>query len=343
MFESMKIILLIFALSFPHFVQAQINLTIDYNCKDTTTGFSNIEVIDNREGQKLLGYIHKGLGNNSKQIVFDGNITDSLAMFFKGKNESVPNQKPMVFILNELFMNENTRDIPENGKLKLSLRLFLENYSGKYSEILAVDSIFTVKGFDVTRKLFRSVSEEFCSISKAAAERKVDDDKPTFTRDELNYLDSLEISRIPIFSNQIPNSGIFKDYAHFAQNNPDIAAKIVIEKSKKGKITAYRFYGNKKKGVPLETTGVYAISDGLTLYKATAAGFFEMKNINQRLYYDRPGSFTDANSGAMWGMYFGVAAAVITIPLSASSNKNYLFRFKVNHRRGNSIPIGVAE
>jgi hypothetical protein len=85
----------------------------------------------------------------------------------------------MVFILNELFMNENTRDIPENGKLKLSARLFLENESGKYSEILAVDSIFTVKGFDVTKKLFRSVSEEFCYISKVAAESKLDDDKPT--------------------------------------------------------------------------------------------------------------------------------------------------------------------
>ncbi|MCE6993043.1 hypothetical protein [Dyadobacter sp. CY323] len=203
----MKIISLIFVSCISHFTQAQINLTIDYNCKDTTLGFSNIEVIDNREGQKLLGYIHKGLGNNSKQIVFDGSLADSLAMFFRNKNGSTGDQKSMVFILNELFMNENTRDIPENGKLKLSLRLFLENESGKYSEILAVDSIFTVKGFDVTKKLFRSVSEEFCSISNVAAERKLDDDKPTFTRDELNYLDSLEISRIPIFSNQTPSPG----------------------------------------------------------------------------------------------------------------------------------------
>ncbi|KAA0992684.1 hypothetical protein [Dyadobacter aurulentus] len=273
----MRIVSLIFVLCIAHFAQAQINLTIDHNCKDMTLGFSNIEVIGNREGEKLLGYIHKGIGNNSKQIVFNGSIADSLSMFFKDKNGTIPSQKSLVFILNELFMNVNTRDIPENGKLKLSLRLFLENESGRYSEVLAVDSIFTVKGFDVTKKLFRSVSEEFCSISKAATGRKLDDDKPAFTKDELNYLDSLEISRIPIFSNQIPNPGIFKDYAHFAQNNPDIAAKIVIEKSKKGKITAYRFYGTKKKGVPLETTGLYAISDGLNLYKATAAGFFEIK------------------------------------------------------------------
>ncbi|MEO6284936.1 MAG: hypothetical protein ABIN80_15480 [Dyadobacter sp.] len=339
----MKITFLSFALFFTHFTRAQINLAIDYNCKDSTSGFSNIEVIDNRDGQKLLGYIHKGIGNNSQQIVFNGSIADTLAMFFKSKGGTIPNQKPMVFILNELFMNENTREIPENGKLKLSARLFLENGSGKYSEILAVDSIYTVKGFDVTKRLLRSVSEEFCSISKMAAESISDQDKPTFTRDELNDLDSLEISRIPIFSSQKPNSGIYKDYAHFAQNNPDIAAKIVIEKSKKGKVTAYRFYGTRKKGVPLETTDLYAISDGLTLYKATAAGFFEIKNVNQRLYYDRPGSFTDANSSAMWGMYFGVAAAVITIPLSASPNKHYLFRFKINHRRGNSIPIGTAE
>ncbi|KQS23825.1 hypothetical protein [Dyadobacter sp. Leaf189] len=339
----MKDILLLIALSITHLTQAQINLTIDYNCKDSTSGFSTIEVIDNRDGQKLLGYIHKGLGNNSKQIVFEGSIADSLAIFFKGKNESIRNQKTLVFILNELFMNENTRDIPENGKLKLSLRLFLEEDVGKYSEILAVDSIFTVKGFDVTKKLFRSVSEEFCAIAKDAAESKLNEDKPTFTRDELNDLDSLEISRIPIFSNQVPNSGIFKDYAHFAQNNPDINARIMIEKSKKGKVTAYRYYGTRKKGVQLEPTGLYAISDGINLYKATSAGFFEIKNVNQRLYYDRPGSFTDANSGAMWGAYFGLAGSIVASSISASGNKNYLFRFKINHRRGNSIPIGLAE
>lgn len=88
----MKTILLLITLFITHFTQAQINLTIDYNCKDSTSGFSNIQVIDNREGQKSLGYIHKGLGNNSKQIVFDESIADSLAIFFKGKNESILNQ-----------------------------------------------------------------------------------------------------------------------------------------------------------------------------------------------------------------------------------------------------------
>lgn len=339
----MKIILLIIALTITNLVHAQINLPINYNCKDSTLGFTNAEVIDNREGQKLLGYIHKGLGNNSRQIVFEGSIADTLAMFFKSKNGTLLNSKPMVFILNELFMNENTRDIPENGKLKLSVRLFLENESGKYSEILAIDSIYTVKGMDVTKKLLRSVSEEFCAIAKMATEGKLNTEKPTFNREELNYLDSLEISRIPMFSNQLSNPGIFKDYAHFAQNDPDISAKIVIEKTKKGKIKAYRFYGTRKKGVLLETTGIYAISDGLNIYKATTAGFFEIKNMNQRLYYDRPGSFTDASNGAMWGMYFGVTGVLIANAISPSRNQFYLFRFKINHRRGNSIPIGVAQ
>jgi hypothetical protein len=337
----MKFVALFTTLFSAHFVQAQIKLTIDYNCKDSTSGFSNIEVIDNRERQEFLGYIHKGLVNSSKQIVFEGSISDSLALFFKGKNKSVCNQKPLIFILNELFMNENTLDIAENGKLKLSVRLFLENESGKYSEILTIDSIFTIKGIDVTKKLLRSVSDEFCTISQIADAKKFDDEKPTFTRDEIYKLDSIEISRIPIFSNQKPNSGIFKDYKHFKENNPDIATDILIEQSRKGKIVAYRLYGAKKKKVLLEPTGLYAISDGMNLYKATSAGFFEIRRANQNLYYERPGSFTDANSGTVWGIYLGVAGAFIA--LSKSPSRSYLFRFKINHRRGNSIPIGTAE
>ena len=337
----MKIFTLAFALAFAHFAQAQINLKLDYNCKNPASSFSNVEVIDNREGQKLLGYIHKGISNNSKQIIFDGSIADSLANFFKGRNETSPNGQKLVFILNELFMNENTSEIPENGKLKLSVKLFIENDQGKYAELFGVDSIFVVKGMDVTKKLFRLVSEQFCAISQIAGETKPDLDKPAFTRDELLNLDRLEMKQIPIYSDGKLNAGIFKDFQHFKENKPDIATEIVVERSKKGKLTAYRIYPASRNKIRLESTGLYAISDGMNLYKATPAGFFEIKNTGDGLYYERSGSFTDPNNGAVAGMYFGVSGAIIASALMPPHNIN-LFRFKISHRKGNSIPIGVV-
>ncbi|WP_090153112.1 hypothetical protein [Dyadobacter soli] len=316
----------------------QISLTLNPHCGDFEPVFTDVEVLDLREGQKLVGFIHKGITNKPEQIVFTGNMADSLVPFFKAPNGDLKTPKKLVFILNELFMNENTKSVPKTGKLKLSTRLFIKNDLETYSEILTTDSIFTVKGFDVTKKLFRLVSDELCNLSKTAAKTENNRERPVLTRSELEHFDSLEISKLPIFSNQKPTSGIFKDYSHFKENKPDIEAEILVEKSKKGKFTAYRIFGSRRKKVQLETSGFYAISDGIKLFKATSEGLFEIKKIDHKLFYDRAGSFTDPGNA---GIYFGMAGAMIAFSLSP--HKINLFRFKINHRRGNSIPMGIVE
>ncbi|OJV19709.1 MAG: hypothetical protein BGO21_21850 [Dyadobacter sp. 50-39] len=334
----MKALSFLFSMLIAHLTQAQISLTLDTKCVDFNPVFKEVEAIDMRDGQKLLGFIHKGFTNRPEQITFDGNIADSVAHFFKASDTRSSNSKQLVLILNELFMNENTNSVPEIGRLKLSARLFIKNDSGAYSELLTIDSIYTVKGFDVTKKLFRLVSDEFCNISKIAAISEPNPNSHTLTRHDLEHLDSLEISKIPIFSNERPVSGVFKDYSHFKINRPDIEAEIIVEKSRKGKLTAYRIFGARRKKVQLTTNGFYAISDGMNLFKATPEGLFKINKIGQKLFYDRPGSFTDPSNV---GIYFGMAGAMLSFSLSP--HKINLFRFKINHRRGNSIPVGIVD
>lgn len=320
---------------------AQEYLQLNYNCESADLPFSNVAVIDNRVDNQLLGYIQKGALNRTEQIQFRGNLIDSLSQFFRTKSPKVNEQKTLVFVLNELFMNELTKEFSERGRLKLSLRLFSENSENRFSELLSIDSVYSVRGMDVTKKLLRSVSDQFCAIAQNLPAVNTDiQQQPDYSFEELHHLDSLETLTIPIYSADKPKAGIYKDYAHFKMNAPDIAADIVIEESRK-EIRIFRLYGAKKKKIELENDGIYAVSDGERLVKATSGGYFEIKKEGFQLYYDRPGSYSESNNAAViGGAAFGLIGAIVASGISP--DKSNLYRFRINHRKGNSVPIALV-
>lgn len=58
------------------------------------------------------------------------------------------------------------------------------------------------------------------------------------------------------------------------------------------------------------------------------------------LIYDRPAAFFKTNGAAAWGMAFGLTGALIA---SSLTNPGSTYRFKINHRRGNSIPVALVD
>ncbi|KQS26860.1 hypothetical protein [Dyadobacter sp. Leaf189] len=184
--------------------------------------------------------------------------------------------------------------------------------------------------------MLREVSKIICRISQEVPNHKVAINQEVYTRAELNHLDSLEIIELPIFITDKPRAGIFKDYAHFKSNTPDIETEMIIEDSRK-KTNVARLYGEKRKKVWIETKGIYAVSDGNRMFKATPYGFFEIKKGARELYYERNASYTELAGPA--NTYFGAAGSLV--PLRRDMPRRY--KLKINHRRGNIIPIAVQQ
>lgn len=144
--------------------------------------------------------------------------------------------------------------------------------------------------------------------------------------------------KIPIYSAPNANSGIYTDYEHFKTNSPDHAI-ISIDTSDSNNIKVYKWDQGKRKKTKLDNKTVYAVSDGNILLKATTIGFYRLKKINHDFYFVGQTSFSNSNNVAMWGAAFGLVGAAI----AAEAERNtQLFRFKINYRRGNSIPISKA-
>ena len=317
-------------------------LELNPDCNSTQSPFTSTLVIDNLADNQLLGFVQKGAFNRIEKIHYKGALPTTIGKFFTSNNSSEKSHN-LVVVLNELFLSETTKEFSESGRLKLALRLFTETDDGKYAELISIDSIYTVKGMDVTKKLLRSVSEQLCKISEQSKNTDLGghENKKQYHLTDLYKLDSLDKLDIPLYASAELARGIYKDYKHLKMNTPDDNSEIFIDLKKPDKIKVYKVYKANNRKIQLETEGIYAVSDGKRLYKATAKNFYEVKKIGNDFFYDRPAQLNESNVGAIaGGAAFGVVGALIG---SGISGKASVYRYRINYRRGNSVPVEVVE
>jgi len=318
-------------------------LELDPACAGTKSPFTKVQVIDNLSEKQLIGYVQKGVLNRVEKIYYAGTLPVTLGKFFTWGSKSGTKEKNLVVVLNELFLSENTHEFSETGRFRLSLRLFNQNDNGKFREILDVDSVFTVKGLDVTKRLLRSVNEQFCAIAQQAASVKPNelDNKEEHLLEDLYKLDSLDKLQIPLYTSNALARGIYKDYNHLKMNTPNDDSEIIIDAKKPDKVKIYKVYKANNRKIQLKSEGIYAVCDGKRLYKATSRNFYEIQKLGSDFYYDRPAILSESNTGGIVGAAaFGLMGGIVGSALSETQSKTY--RFKINHRRGNAIPVAMV-
>ncbi|MDR6807509.1 hypothetical protein J2Y45_004709 [Dyadobacter sp. BE34] len=317
-------------------------LNFDFTCKSKQAQNSIIS-IDRRTNPQLLGYMpikgYSGLAN----VRFKGALADSIGIFFA--SPSVNQDKKRVLILENFFLNCGSNP----AKLILSLRLYSQISNDAYAPVCSIDSIYQLSGDP-----FGRISELFCEISNLADKEitKATPDTAFVSRDGLNHLDSLEKLNIPMYVSTKPVPGVYKDYAHFKMNQPDISTDIFITVTKRGVVEVDRTYKGKKRRVKLNPSGIYAVSDGDRILKVTPSGeYFEIVKRGFDFYYDRPGYFYDQpntyspyyfpGGGRIGTTGSGDLAIRIGGPKQIDIVPTY--RFKINYKKGSSIPIGLVK
>lgn len=337
--------ILFFVLLSFHFTNAQEHyLVLNPACSNFQSPFTSTHFIDNLAEKQLLGYVQKGAFNRIEKIHYAGALPKTISKFFTQNNSNAGKPEELVIVLNELFLSETSKEVSEVGRLKISMRLFSETSPAKFSEILTIDSLYTVKGLDVTKKLLNSVSEQLCNIAAQAATFKlgIHENKTEYLLEDLYKLDSLDKLHIPLYASKEMPRGIYKDYNHLKMNTPDDDSEIIIDAKKPDKIKVYKIYKASNRKIQLQSEGIYAVSDGQRLYKATSKNFYEVKKIGSDLFYDRPAVMSENNAGGLiGGSAFGLMGYMVGSAISESKARTY--RFKINYRRGNSIPVAMME
>jgi hypothetical protein len=315
---------------------------LSYACPGVQKSFDKVLVIDNRIENNILGFVNRGMFNRIEPVVFNGTLPVSLAKFFKSKDTLNNKGRELIILLNDLYVSEKREFSNETGRLKITMRLFYKTGYDQYVKIQTVDSSYLVSAIDVTDKLLKSVSLQLCAISKQVSEFILSDslNSTGYTLNDLHHLDSLEKLEIPIYITSVPRTGIYRNFYQFKMNDPE-PATISIDQSNPDKIKAYFWDSIKQKKIKIEKDSVYAIFDGTTLLKATSIGFYKLYKSGMDYYYFGQTSFTvSKDPEIMWGLMFGLIGSSIAYALDKDDQ---LYKFKINHLKGNSIPVSVLK
>lgn len=326
--------------------EKKVYFNLNYDCLQNESPFTKVQVLDKRESGQFLGFIQSGLFNRIVEVDYTGSIIDGISKFFLAKDVAEKKPQEAVLILSEFYLNQYSTDTREKGRFKLLLRLFTKTDQNRYREIVQIDSAYVCEGIDATDKLFRSITEQLCGIAKNAFVQQVhqNDSLPSYTFEELSYVDSLEKMKIPIYTAEKINAGIFTTYEQFKQNKPDTAT-ITIDTSDASKTEVYYWHVKKEKNKKIDNLKVYAICDGKTLMKATSIGFYQMQRHGLDFYYVGQTSFSNSfnrNSLSSVNKTQGAFIALLTGLITSSSKTDQAFLFKTNYLKGNSIVLAKA-
>lgn len=272
-----------------------------------------------------------------------GNLSDSVSLFFQ--NVSV--KKDIVLMLNEFALWEYKDQSGEYGRFKLSMRFFKKADGDHYQEFMTHDSLYIFKGIDVTKKLLKGISTTFCDLALLTQKQYSEplQTSESYNMDELLNLDEIEKSKIPFYAIEVPKPGIYANYKELSQNAPSTACEILIDDSNPEKFKIYRT-NEKGKKVKVQNQDIYAVSDGSRFYKSLSMGFFQIVKEQNDFYYVRPqiygvsgGMIIPIVGGGIVGGALGGAVAGLTSSLLRNKDNSPMLLYKINHRRGNGIPI----
>ena len=279
--KKLPILFLIFCLTKTHAIAQDVELKLDYDCGDTISKFSKVYAIDNRVNKKFLGYVQKGLANSITMVKYDGDFTKALSKFFMYDGKP-SNQIEAAFILNELFLSEQTSSLTETGSLRLCMQVFVKDNLGKFHEDFYIDSTLTCYAMDVTKKTLRSISEAMCMISYKAAKKtnKSLASQTSYTLDELYHYDSVQKLHIPIYNATKIKSGVYINFEQFKNNMPDNS---VISIDSSHKYWSIKKWDEKKnRFVNFNYSDYYAVSDGITTLKINNRGLYKISLLSDK-------------------------------------------------------------
>lgn len=211
----------LFCLSTGATLHAQ-TLTLKTDCDSTAKPYSSVLCIDART-HFLLGVVQKSVANVPRAVRYDGDLAQGLTRFFAADAPTGGASPDAVLILQDFFLTERSGFSDETGYFKLNLRLFGRTADDRYTEVFSADTTYRTKGFDVTGRLMRSVSEHLCSLAEIARERGFPvrtDTGRTYTLAEVQRVDSFEKMLLPAYAMPRLPTGLYRTYADFKEGRP---------------------------------------------------------------------------------------------------------------------------
>lgn len=296
--------------------------------------YKSILLLDIRTDTSNLGIVQKGGFNRKEKVVPEIPLSGQFNDLVNHLADSTSKSGELLLLLREFNFAEITGAMSEKGYFHFRAILYAKAVND-YLQLQTLDTVVLVRAMDVTKKMFREASKavtEFIAgnLSKQPVRGMV------LTQELLPKIDSIEKSKLPLYSQTTLTEGIYKSFQSFVNQQPDETG-VSVSFYKDGKVKTISFTNGKDRRQEIESRFTYAfVYEG----KAYVSGDFSCYPLEKRdndFYFIGKGKDAKGGDVAAASFFFGIIGGLI------ASSANSVFEMKIDHLSGGFVRIKEIE
>lgn len=291
--------------------------------------YNSIKLIDLRNDTASMGFVQTGLMNRRAIVVPNKPLARQLSGLITAITDSSARHNELLLQLRQFAFAEVTGSFSEKGYCYVKAQLYANN-ADKYQLVGAIDTILLVKAMDVTGGILKAGSAimgTFIADNLLKQASGVE----TYTRHEILNIDSVEKSKLKLYTTTTYTDGVYATYKSFSNQAPD--KQIVLE--------GYELYPDAVKAKDengklkkVQLSKIYAIVYQGKPYMATQYQYCPLKKVGTDFIFT--GNVKVAASAAEQvtaGLLLGMIGSMMV------SNAEATYEMKIDHKDGTFIRL----
>ena len=291
--------------------------------------YRSIGYVDAREDTVNMGFVQLGAFNTKARVIAKTPLASQLAAIMEALTGPASGNGELFFQLRRCSFAEVTSSFSERGFFFLRASLYARS-NDRFSLVGRIDTVVTVKSMDVTQALLRNAGATFSHFISSNLQ-KTASDSVFYSYRELEMPDSIEKTKLKIYTTTNYAEGLYRSYQSFFNQAPDQQMTV---REKKGVIRQIEVTDSAGKPTKLKSKDVYAVVYGGQPYIATDYGYYPLTKKNDDFYFVGKAKVSaDPASQIAAGVMFGLLGSLLT------ANSTAEFEMKLDHQNGGFIQV----
>ncbi len=313
----MKNLFIFLLISVNIFAQKTVTVPFRQNLKDKSKMAKSLTVHDIREDKNIGSIVYRKENYDIK--LPDDDLTNILEKSFDEDNKTKGNTEFLV-VVKKIKVGQIPKGKSHLSKIEFDIASFIKKEDKYYFIDRTKKTAFVKPGpnEDIPKLVASKIGSKLSDFITDSFSHPVS--KYNITNDQLPNYETAVVAQTKIFSNEKLVDGVYKDFIHFINQEPQ--KNYYVKKNKKGQITGV----GDVDGYDVFKSKVYAFVDEGKPYLLTPLNFWEMQKDGNGYYLFASREAIDPeykNNGAFVGMVAGgIVGGIVGGLIDASISKN---------------------
>jgi len=299
--------------------------------KRVSNGYYNtINFIDSRNDSGDLGFVYSGPGNKKVPVIAKTNLGIQIKDLLKYSIDSSNADGELLFQLRKFKFLERPETASEFGFCLFRADLYVKQ-DCTYKKLNRIDTIIIVEAPEVTKPLFEETGNAITEFLLKNLSRDFSNTE-NFTHRQIIFMDSVEKSRLKLYSEKQLTDGLYNTYISFKNQIPDF--KILEVVYKKEKISYLKAQNLKNKNLKINPDEFYAFVFEGKPYISAEYNCYPLEKKDNDFYFTGEGKIPKDEA-----VYLETTAGTDVSKLANPAVQTGFYLIKIDHIDGSLMRI----